>query len=63
MTWRALDSKRASFDGVDAAVDLVENGEDVVDQVIDEGIDRVIDAAPEQGSGVRSRRLRSVHKR
>ena len=36
------------FDGVDALVDLVEDGEDVVDELIDEGVQGVIGALTQQ---------------
>ena len=36
------------FDGVHALVDLVEDGEDVIDELIDEGVQGVIGALPQQ---------------
>ena len=36
------------FDGMDAPVDLVEDGEDIIDKLIDEGVESLIGAAAEQ---------------
>ena len=36
------------FDGVDAFIDLVEDGEDVVDELVDEGVEGVVGAESEQ---------------